>query len=749
MAPARFRAEFFAMVRGRFGIIRGMVSVTHALDSADSGGAQRIVEGLPDGQREMVGRALELVAPLYAGKLLDTGEDVGEHARAVALIAASLRLDAETRAAALLFAAHDYLDDAPVRVASRFGDTVAGLVDGLRRLKNLHLATHAPAGARPPAVRQQVETLRKMLLALAADVRVVLLRLASRTQTLRFLTGHPGEARSAIARESLDVYAPLANRLGVWQLKWELEDLSFRFLEPETYKRIARMLDERRVEREQFIARAIGRLESALEAAGIRAEVTGRPKHIYSIYAKMRGKRIDFADLRDVRALRVLVGDVKDCYAALGVIHQLWQPIPREFDDYIAHPKGNDYRSLHTAVLDEEGRAIEVQVRTLEMHRHAELGVAAHWRYKEAGTGAKADDRYDERIALLRRLLSWRDEVTDASDWVEQYRRAELDDTIYVLTPQGRVIDLPRGATPIDFAYRVHTDLGHRCRGARVDGQLVPLNRPLESGQRVEVIVAKQGGPSRDWLSAQQAYLVTPHARTKVRRWFALLEEQETLAKGRSFVTRELQREGQSQTNIDELARRLGFASADALYLAAGRAEVGPRQVQVALRGDDGAAEPELATRRGRSRGDGQILVVGVGKLLTQLGRCCRPAPPDRISGFVTRGRGVSIHRAGCTSFAEVARRAPERVIEAQWGDQGDALYPVDMVVEAHDRQGLLRDISEVLSREKINVVAANTQSRAGMARMSFTVEIASVALLDRVLGTIRELRSVTGARRG
>ncbi|GAB4169333.1 MAG: bifunctional (p)ppGpp synthetase/guanosine-3',5'-bis(diphosphate) 3'-pyrophosphohydrolase [Rhodocyclaceae bacterium] len=730
-----------------------MVSVTHSVpDAGPTAETLRLLgEALDERGQALVSQALAIAWPRYEGKLLATGEDVRQHALGMALVAASLKLDAEARAAALLFAAADFENADEPPLAARLGPGVARLVAGLGRLKTLRLATRLPEGGRAPALRQQNEILRKMLLALVEDIRVVLLRLASRTQTLRFLADRPGQARSEIARESLDLYAPLANRLGVWQLKWEMEDLSFRFLEPQTYQRIARMLDERRIERERFIARAIERLAGELAAAGIRAEVHGRPKHIYSIWNKMRSKGLDFSEVYDIRALRVLVEDVKDCYAALSVVHHIWQPIEGEFDDYIAHPKGNDYRSLHTAVRAADGRALEVQIRTHEMHRHAELGIAAHWRYKEAGAGARADSAYDEKIALLRSLLSWRDELAGSAAWATQLQRAALDDTIYVVTPQGRVIDLPRGATPVDFAYRVHSELGHRCRGARVDGRLVPLDTPLSSGQRVEVIAAKQGGPSRDWLQPQLRYLVTAHARAKVRRWFAEREEQETIARGRAIIAREMQREGATQANIDELARRLGHAGADALYLAAGRDEVGAMQLRSALRGGGPAAEPAApapvrASAGGQSKGD--ILIVGVDKLLTQLGRCCKPVPPDAISGFVTRGRGVSIHRSDCRSFALLAARSPERVIEAAWGEARDAIYPVDIVVEAQDRQGLLRDVSEILAREKVNVTAANTQSRTGMARMSFTVEVDGLARLNKLFDAIRELKSVLAVRR-
>ncbi len=728
-----------------------MVSVTHP-PGVEEAQLPILAAGLPAEARGQLEQALALAGRLYGVSKLGSGEAALAHAIGMAQIAASLNLDLETRLAALLFAAPAYLAEAREKLAADFGTAVAQLVGGLTRLNGLRLLTRQQKGG-GVEVKAQSETLRKMLLAMVEDIRVVLLRLASRTQSLRYFTDEAtqGARREETAHESLEIYAPLANRLGVWQLKWELEDLSFRFLEPETYKRIARMLDEKRGQREQFIAAAIGRLKAELAAQGIKGEVYGRPKHIYSIWNKMRGKNLDFAEVYDVRALRVLVDEVKDCYAALGLVHHLWQPIHGEFDDYISHPKSNDYRSLHTAVTIEDGRALEVQIRTNEMHRHAELGVAAHWRYKEATT--RSDSAYDEKIAWLRQLLSWRDEITDSAEWVEQYKRAALDDTIYILTPQGRVIDLARGATPVDFAYRVHTDLGHRCRGARVDGHLVPLNTPLANGQRVEIIVAKQGGPSRDWLNPAQGYLATGRARQKVKQWFAAQEEADVLAQGRAFIGRELQREGQTQTNIEELAQKLGFKGGDELYFAAGRGELSGRQLQVALRGpvESLPAEPEFHTRQSKSAGSGGgILVVGVDKLLTSLGRCCKPAPPDAISGFVTRGKGVSIHRVECPNFRNMTAKNPERIITAEWGaGKDDALYAVTLVVDASDRQGLLRDISEVLSREKINVTAVKTLSRANEARMSFTVELAGVPQLQRILTLVREVPGVVGAWRG
>ncbi len=731
-----------------------MVSVTHAIAHGDTAAPiDLLAAGLSDSERARIESALEFAASLYEGKTLGTGEAAWTHALGAALIAASLRLDAETRIAALLFAAFVYLEDAGAEVESRFGEAVAGLVRGLHRLNGLRVITRMTSTAVAPNIRAQAEVLRKMLLAMVEDIRVVLVRLASRTQTLRYYTEVKDDARIEVARESLDIYAPLANRLGVWQLKWELEDLSFRFIEPETYKRIAKMLDERRVEREEFIANAIGRLRDELAEVGIAAEVQGRPKHIYSIYNKMRAKRLDFSQVFDIRALRVLVDGVKDCYTVLGVVHQIWQPIAKEFDDYITKPKGNNYQSLHTAVLAGDGRALEVQNRTHEMHRHAELGVAAHWRYKE---GAKSGSDYDEKIALLRSLLSWRDEVADSAHWMEQYKRASLDDTLYVLTPQGRVIDLPRGATPVDFAYRLHTELGHHCRGAKVDGHLVPLSTRLENGQTVEISAVKEGGPSRDWLDTRQGYVATTRARNKIKQYFAQLDEEDLLSRGRSFVAKELQRDGHTHANIDGLAERMGFGNAEGLYLAAGRGEVGPRAVQMALRAGDApaeAAEPGFAVSRSRS-GDNtdKILIGGVGKLMTSLSRCCKPAPPDAIEGFVTRGRGISIHRVDCQDFQHLVEQHPERVIAAEWGDQAfqdkQAMYQVEIAVQAGDRQGLLRDISDVLSREKLNVIAVNTLSKKGTAHMRFTMEVGGVTQVQRAITLIREVPGVLDAQR-
>ena len=725
-----------------------MVSVVQLHPQSSAAALEPLAQGLPGGERALLARALEFAEPLYAGQALSTGEPAWPHALGLAASLAAVGLDPQARAAGVLFAATKYLGE-PEELGARFGEEVAALAAGVEKLHRLRLATRGS-----PA--EQNEILRKMVLGMVEDVRVVLIRLASRTQTLRWFAKNPLAERADYARETLAIYAPLANRLGVWQLKWELEDLSFRFLEPDFYRRIAQMLEEKRTEREHYIRSAMAALRQALAAAGVEGEIAGRPKHIYSIWNKMRSKGLEFSEVYDVRALRVIVAAARDCFTALGVVHDLWQPIPKEFDDYISRPQGNNYQSLHTAVLGPGGRTLEVQIRTEEMHRQAEFGIAAHWRYKETGKAAKAhapartDFAFDQKIAWLRQLLAWRDEVADSASWVEKTREAALDDTVYVLTPQGKVVDLPAGSTPVDFAYALHTDLGHRCRGAKVDGHMVPLDTPLASGQRVEITVAKAGGPSRDWLNAELGFLRSHRARQKVRQWFNAQAYAETVAAGRAIVEREARREGASQANLERLAERLGFAKAEELFAAAAREEVNMRQMQSALRELSGlsssrpAAQPaEVPARKAKHPGDHGILVVGIDRLLTQLAKCCKPVPPDPIRGFVTRGRGVSIHREDCASLKRLGERHGERLIDAQWGAKAGGAYAVDMVVTASDRQGLLRDIGDALARERINVTAVRTQSRDDFAHMRFTYHVEDLGQLRRALAAVKEVHGV------
>jgi GTP pyrophosphokinase len=701
---------------------------------------------LEPAEAALVRRALDFALPLYEDRRLPTGEPVAENALGTAGILAQLRLDHESLAAAILHAVPECLADWREKLRNSFGGSVLALVEGVTRMSQIRLLS-LPQRAGGDAAAQ-AEGLRKMLLAMVQDIRVVIIKLAERTQALRYTVGRDAPGREEIAREARDIFAPLANRLGVWNAKWELEDLSFRALHPDLYKHIAKLLDERRVDRERYIAEVIAALREELARAGIRAEVRGRPKHIYSIYRKMQRKQVDFDEIYDARAVRILVDDVKDCYAALGVVHSLWTPIPKEFDDYIAKPKGNDYRSLHTAVVGPEGKALEVQIRTHDMHQQAELGFAAHWRYKE---GARHDPRYDEKIAWLRQILDWKDEVVDAEELAEQFKTALFEDAVYVFTPQGKVIDLPKGSTPVDFAYHVHTDLGHRCRGAKVDGAIVPLSYQLKNAQRVEIIAAKQGGPSRDWLNLSLGYLKSPRARAKVRQWFKSQEHDAALAHGRALLEQEIKRQGLGAPNFEKVAERFGYPKLEEFLLALARGDIKTTQLAGGLRegAPAPAAEPAPVVRRRPASGAGEgILVLGVDRLLTALAKCCRPLPPDPIIGFVSRGRGVTIHRQGCPSLARLTPEARERLIAADWGTREGAVYPVSVQVDAHDRQGLLRDIGEVFSRERINVIATNTLTRSERARMQFTVEIGDGAQLTRLLALLKDVPSVIAARR-
>ncbi|MFN7571241.1 MAG: RelA/SpoT family protein [Betaproteobacteria bacterium] len=686
--------------------------------------------------------ARALAVPLYLDRKLTTGEPFVEHADGMVAIVAPLRNDADLLAAAYLFGAHDVLRDADDWLRGRFGDAVAELVADLRQLMRLSERTR-PHGAADAT--GQAEALRKMLLAMCNDLRVVLLRLASRLQTLRWCAATKRTGIESFARETLALYAPLANRLGIWQLKWELEDLAFRFLEPETYKRVARWLEEKRIEREGFIAQAQTDVQASLAQAGIDAQISGRPKHIYSIWAKMQAKQLAFEELYDVRALRVIVDTVAQCYQTLSLIHERFVPIASEYDDYIARPKPNGYQSLHTVVADVSGRPLEIQIRTRQMHEFAELGVAAHWRYKEGGRADKGARAEEERVAWLRQLLAWKQEVAAPA------QQAARDERIYVLTPQGRVVELAAGSTPVDFAYHLHTELGHRCRGARVDGAIAQLNTPLSTGQTVEINAAKTGGPSRDWLNAELRFIGSSRARAKVRQWFNAQETAQALVSGRALIDKELARLGKTAVRLEDLAHRLGFAGIDELCVAATKEEFSLRSIEQALTVAPAAPveEPVVVTKPATApAGKGRVLVVGVDSLLTSLARCCRPVPPDEIVGFVTRGKGVSIHRTGCVNAHGLARREPERLIEVTWGRAADAVYPVDVFVVASDRSGLLRDVSEVFAREKLNVIGVNTLSRRGDAQMQFTVEVVDAAALRRALGQIAEVPGVISARR-
>ncbi|HEX6704778.1 MAG TPA: bifunctional (p)ppGpp synthetase/guanosine-3',5'-bis(diphosphate) 3'-pyrophosphohydrolase [Albitalea sp.] len=714
-------------------------------------------------------RARAFAEPLLSGQPLDTGEDALAHADGVAAVLEHIGAAPSMRAAAYLVYAGDFLNKPEEVVAKAFGASHASLVSNTRKLVQIQRAAReAKVGEDQRA--QQTERVRKMLLAFSRDLRVVLLRLASRLQTLRWFAASKQPCPQVLARESMQVFAPLANRLGIWQIKWEVEDLSFRFLQPDDYRRVARLLDETRVEREERVEAFRAQLSRQLQAHGLKAQVQGRPKHLYSIWKKMQGKDLDFPRIFDVRAMRVIVDNVPDCYAVLSRVHELYRAVPGEFDDYIARPKPNGYQSLHTVVLDEDDRAVEVQIRTRAMHDHAEHGVAAHWAYKEAGVkgyaGVAAGGDFDAQVAearkaVLRQLLAW--ERDFAGQEVQQGAGAGdavFDDRIYVFTPDAAVVELPAGATPIDFAYAVHTDLGHRCRGAKVDGVMVPLNTSLKSGQTVEVTTVKEGGPSLDWLNPELNYLRSTRSRSKVRAWFNALALSDTIARGREAVEKLLQREGRTAIKLDDLATQLGFRNADALFEVVGKDEFSLRHIELLLRPAEPLPTPDevIALKRPSGGGEspkGGVLVVGVESLMTSLARCCRPAPPDTISGYVTRGKGVAIHRADCSNFREMAARSPERIIAVTWGaprSDKAALYPVDVMVEAADRQGLLRDISEVFAKEKMNVTGVKTQTvrdaQGGTAWMTFTVEVADSARLAQVLQLVARVSGVRAARR-
>jgi GTP pyrophosphokinase len=706
-------------------------------------------QALPQ-QANALARARAFAEPLIAGETLDTGENTLAHADAVAAILKYMGGSEAMQAASYLVYACAHLNKPHEVIAKAFGESYAALA--VETTKLVAVQRQARDGGTDPGV--QTENVRKMLLAFSRDVRVVMLRLASRLQTLRHYAATKQAVQAEVAREALQVFAPLANRLGIWQVKWEMEDLAFRFLEPETYKRVARWLDEKRVEREQYVEQLRRELETELKAQGIHAQVHGRPKHIYSIVKKMRGKSLDFEQVLDVRALRVIVPDVKDCYAALAWVHARFSPLLEEFDDYIARPKPNGYQSLHTVVRDVAGRPIEIQIRTQAMHEHAEHGVAAHWAYKEAGqkgyAGVSASSDYDTKIAVLRQLLAWERDLSGSAEGL-------FEDRIYVLTPQASIVELPKGATPVDFAYSVHTSLGHRCRGARVDGVMVPLNKPLANGQTVEIVAAREGGPSRDWLNTDLGFLASHRARAKVRAWFNEQVRHETVARGRELVEKLLQREGRTAFKLEDLASQLGFKSAEDLFAVVGKDEFSLRNIEVLLhpQAPPPTEDEALLAKKWRpapaKSTKGGVLVVGVDSLMTQLARCCKPAPPDAISGFVTRGKGVSIHRVDCSNFRELVSRGPERVIDVEWGrpkGEDAAVYPVDVAIEAADRQGLLRDISEVFAKEKMNVIGVQTQSVKGTAWMTFTVEISDSNRLGKVLSIVRDVSGVRSARR-
>ena len=738
-----------------------------SLVSSDQPAAQVVAlaaQAWPQGQGLSLAQARAFAQPLLVAQDLDSGENVLAHADGMAAILRDMGGDEGLQACAYLVYASEHLQRPQETLARAFGPDHARLAQSVTQLNALQRQARASDQAYGSAgARNQHENIRRMLLAFSRDLRVVLVRLASRLQTLR----HHAQTRTppggTLAQETLQVFAPLANRLGIWQIKWELEDLAFRSLEPETYHQVAQWLEEKRTEREQYLHDLRVSLLAALAAQGIDADIQARPKHIYSIVKKMRGKSLNFEQIFDIRALRVVVDTVPQCYTVLSWVHEHFQPIVEEYDDYIARPKANGYQSLHTVVRDAQSRPIEVQIRTREMHDHAEHGVAAHWAYKEAGTkgyaGVSATSAYDAKIAVLRQLLAWQSELSQPRGGSASEvgpADIELDDRIYVLTPDAAIVDLPSGSTAVDFAYSVHTDLGHRCRGARVDGVMVPLTTPLQNGQTVEIVSAKEGGPSRDWLNPELGFLASPRARNKVRAWFNAQATRVTIARGRDMVEKLLQREGKTAVKLEDLAGQLGFKSADDFFEVVGKDEFSLRSVEAVLRPSAAAMEPDDVVRLRIARQTNApsrsgVLVVGVDSLLTQLARCCKPAPPDDIRGFVTRGKGVSIHRLGCPSLTQLLLREPGRDIEVQWGQPRageDRLYPVDVQVIALDRPTLLRDISEIFARDKIPVTGVQSQLIKGQVLMTFTLQTPDTARLAKVLQSVAEVKGVRSTRR-
>lgn len=668
----------------------------------------------------------------------------------IAEILADLNLDQETLIAAVLYRAvrENYipLED----VQAKFGDVVAKLIEGVLRMAAITLANN-PVQSDMLTPQAQVENLRKMLVAMIDDVRVALIKLAERTCAIRAVKNASPERKIKVAHEVADIYAPLAHRLGIGHIKWELEDLSFRYLEPEQYKQIATLLHERRLDREQYIADVMQQLREKLEEAHIEPDISGRAKHIYSIWRKMQKKGLKFSQIYDVRAVRVLVPTLADCYTTLGIVHTLWRHIPKEFDDYIANPKENGYRSLHTAVIGPEGKVLEVQIRTHSMHEEAELGVCAHWRYK--GTDLKnKSDHYEEKIAWLRQVLEWQEELGDVMGIADQIRLDTEPDRVYVFTPDGHAIDLPKGATPLDFAYRVHTEVGHRCRGAKINGRIVPLNYILKTGEQVEIITTKEGSPSRDWLNSNLGYINTSKARAKIIHWFKLQDRDQNIVAGKAMLERELSRLALRLPNLNALIEKANVKSADDLFAGLGAGDLRLNHIvnlatQLNEPSDNTIEQLELIQRRPSRMGNnaGEIQIQGVGNLMTQMANCCHPVPGDPVIGYITIGRGVTIHRQDCPNALQLASKEPERMIQVDWGIAPAHTYPVDIHIKAYDRSGLLRDISQVLLNEKVNTLAMNTLSNKenNTATMKITIEITSLDALGRLLGRISQLPNI------
>ncbi len=700
---------------------------------------RKLLQYAPEADVTVLRRAYALALEAHAGQVRVSGEPYVSHCLAVATILVDLHLDLPTLAAALL---HDVPEDTKVTLAQlseRFGSEIATLVDGVTKLERLHTLSRSEERALAEA---QAENVRKIFLATVDDIRVIMIKLADRLHNMRTLTALPHDKQMRIAQETLDIYTPLANRLGIWELKWQLEDLALQHLDPDAYHQLAALLAEKRKEREEYIARALDVIRRRLDEESIQADVTGRPKHIYSIYRKMQEKSRRFEEIYDVRGVRILVDDLRSCYATLGIIHSMWRPIPGEFDDYIAMPKDNLYQSLHTAVIGPEGRPLEIQIRTWDMHRVAELGIAAHWRYKEQ---SKRDLNLEARVEWLRNVSEWRQDVVDAGQFVESLKSDVFPERIYVFTPNGDIVELPQGATPVDFAYYIHTEVGHRCRGATVNGRLVPLDYQLHSGEQVAILTAKKGGPSRDWLNPERGFLQTTRAREKARQWFRHAERTENVAQGRAILDKELRRLGLDNQSFENIAKLFKYESVELFLAAVGYGDVSTQQVAVKLAeiSEQPSTFPGAVLPAPSVVG---VQVKGVGDLLTRLAPCCNPVPGDAIVGYITRGQGVTVHRKDCSNVKNIADT--ERLIEVQWGGVLQA-YPVNVLIEAFDRAGLLRDIASVVADEGIRMSAAQASVHGdNTATVRATLEIENIEQLRSVLTKLEGVRDVLDVRR-
>ena len=728
---------------------------------------KNLLEQLPEhfslADRDVIQRAYRVAEEAHREQKRQSGEPYINHCLAVASILADLRVPPEVVTAGLL---HDTVEDTKITlddIRRDFGDTVANLVNGVTKLTNLPRVSRGDQHAKNEAsddihlheqemdakTRKQdlkSETLRKTFLAMGDDVRVVLIKLADRLHNMRTLHHTPEEKQRRIAKETLEIFAPLANRLGIWQIKWELEDLGFRYVNPKKYKEIAEHLQDKRPDREQEIEEIKKNLIKLLAKHNIKIEVSGRPKHIYSIYKKMTKKGKPFDLVRDVRAIRLIVPDVPSCYAALGVIHTTWRPIPGEFDDYIAAPKDNFYQSLHTAVIYDDKRPLEVQIRTAEMHQNAEYGIASHWRYKEGGKSS--NKVYEERINWLRSMMEWRSEVNDAQEFVEGMKTDVFQDRVYVFTPRGDIIDLSAGSTPIDFAYHVHTDIGHRCRGARVNGKLVPLYQELKTGDQVDILTAKRGGPSRDWLNSNLGLVKTQRARSKIKTWFKKQEVEQNLAQGRTTIERELQRLGVSEMNFELMARDLGFKTPDEFFVAIGCGDLSVSRVIRRFSETESAENTDVLVvgkPTKESASTDAVDVVGLKGLLSQMAKCCRPTPGDQIVGYITRGRGATIHRQDCPNI--LRQKDKERLLQVDWG-KVEHTYPIPIKVKAYDRQGLMGDISTLLDGEGVNIGDVSVNLNRSFADLSLVIEVRNLDQLSRILTRIENLPNVMTAQR-